>query len=68
MLPQLLLTILVLRPSVWYTLGSDISETKGINGFQMSIKRPTSVGQTRAIKRQLYNRPFTLREAASSIF
>ena len=38
-----------------------------IDGFQMSIKRPTSGGQC-TIKRQLYREALTLREAASSIF
>ena len=40
---------------------------RAIDGFQMSIKRPTSEGK-RAIKRQLYSGPFTLRVAASFIF
>ena len=36
-----------------------------IDGFQMSIKHPEG---KRALKRQLYSKFFTLREAASSIF
>ena len=38
-----------------------------IDGFQLSIKHPTSRDK-RSIKRLLYSRPFTLREAASFIF
>ena len=38
-----------------------------IDGFQMSIRCPTSRGQ-HVIKRQLYCEPLTLREAASFIF
>ena len=41
--------------------------TSHIDGFQMSIKRPPSGGQTHD-KRQLHSGSFNLREATSFIF
>ena len=57
---------LALNPEAW-RISMHMFVLASIDGFQMSIKRPTSGGQC-VIKRQLYSEPFTLREAASSIF
>ena len=37
-----------------------------IDGFQMSVKCPTSRGQVRNQEAAVYSEPFTLREAAST--